>query len=55
MSGNNEDIIKKIPEDIYEIFLKSLENIKFGLITLIIQDGKVVQIESNEKIRTTYK
>jgi len=28
-----------------------LENIKYGSITLIIQDGKVVLIEKNEKMR----
>ncbi|WP_249366415.1 YezD family protein [Neobacillus rhizophilus] len=28
-----------------------LESIKFGSITLVIQDGKVVQIEKNEKVR----
>lgn len=28
-----------------------LETIKFGTITLIIQDGLVVQLEKNEKIR----
>ncbi|WP_438646624.1 YezD family protein [Robertmurraya kyonggiensis] len=28
-----------------------LETMKFGSITLIVQDGKIVQIEKNEKIR----
>ncbi|MCM3765500.1 YezD family protein [Neobacillus niacini] len=28
-----------------------LESIKFGSITLVVQDGKVVQIEKNEKVR----
>lgn len=28
-----------------------LENIKFGTITLVIQDGYVIQLEKNEKIR----
>lgn len=28
-----------------------LETIKFGTITLVIQDGLVVQLEKNEKIR----
>jgi hypothetical protein len=28
-----------------------LENLKFGSITLVVQDGKVVQIEKNEKVR----
>ena len=28
-----------------------LETLKFGSITLVVQDGKVVQIEKNEKVR----
>jgi hypothetical protein len=28
-----------------------LKNMKFGSITLIVQDGKVIQIEKSEKIR----
>ncbi|MDT8718160.1 YezD family protein [Clostridium sp. 19966] len=28
-----------------------LENIKYGTITLVIQDGVVIQIETTEKIR----
>ncbi|MDF1508530.1 YezD family protein [Robertmurraya sp. DFI.2.37] len=28
-----------------------LATMKFGSITLVVQDGKIVQIEKNEKIR----
>ncbi|MCH1624044.1 YezD family protein [Fredinandcohnia sp. SECRCQ15] len=28
-----------------------LESIKYGSITLVVQDGKIVQIEKNEKVR----
>jgi hypothetical protein len=28
-----------------------LVSIKYGTITLVIQDGKVIQIEKNEKVR----
>jgi hypothetical protein len=28
-----------------------LENMEFGSITLVIQDGKIIQIEKNEKVR----
>lgn len=28
-----------------------LETIQFGSVTVIIQDGKVIQIEKNEKVR----
>lgn len=32
-----------------------LSTLKFGSITLIVQDGKVIQIEKNEKIRLQTK
>ncbi|MDP4084273.1 MAG: YezD family protein [Bacillota bacterium] len=28
-----------------------LESLKYGSITLVIQDGKVIQIEKHEKVR----
>ena len=31
--------------------LKMMENIKYGSLTIIIQDGKVIQIDKNEKYR----
>lgn len=37
-------------EDLQKL-LNLLESIKFGSITLIIQNGKVVLIEKNEKMR----
>lgn len=52
---NNEVKNKKIPEDVYDILLRYLEQIKFGSVTLTIQDGKIVQIEGSEKIRTSRK
>ena len=39
----NDKIIKMI-ENI-------LSNIKYGSITLVIQDGKIYQVESNSKVR----
>ena len=41
-----------MPETIYDLISKYLKNIRFGSITLVIQDGKIVQIECSEKIRT---
>ena len=38
-------------EDTLESIKNMLDSIKFGTITLVIQDGHVVQIEKNEKIR----
>lgn len=28
-----------------------LENLKYGSVTLVVQDGKVIQMEKNEKVR----
>ncbi|WP_396954422.1 YezD family protein [Niallia sp.] len=28
-----------------------LKTMKFGSVTLVVQDGKIIQIEKNEKIR----
>ncbi len=30
---------------------EALRNIRFGTISLVIQDGRVIQIDKNEKIR----
>nr|WP_275585085.1 YezD family protein [Peribacillus deserti] len=30
---------------------RMLAEVKYGSITLVIQDGKVIQIEKNEKVR----
>jgi len=38
-------------EDVVEHLEKMLATIKFGSITLVVQDGKVIQIEKNEKVR----
>ena len=33
--------------------LKLIASVKFGSVNIVIQDGKVVQIEKHEKIRMT--
>lgn len=42
---------RAISKDKLKILLESLESIKYGSVTLVVQDGVVVQIEKNEKIR----
>lgn len=41
--GNIEETLGKIKD--------TVESMKYGTVTLVIQDGHVVQIEKNEKIR----
>jgi len=33
------------------VLREALRTIKFGSVTLIIQDGKVIQVDKNEKVR----
>jgi hypothetical protein len=37
--------------EVWENVVKMLETMKYGSITLVVQDGKVVQLEKNEKVR----
>ena len=45
-SKNNTNYIASI-----ERILETIDKIKFGSVTLIIQDGVIVQIDRHEKIR----
>ncbi|WP_369795823.1 MULTISPECIES: YezD family protein [unclassified Fictibacillus] len=35
----------------FEQLKEMLNSIKYGSITLIVQDGKLIQLEKNEKVR----
>lgn len=37
--------------DIERLVREALTSIRFGTITLVVQDGRVIQIDKNEKIR----
>lgn len=52
MSSVRIDINKISTEKLEEI-LNMISQIKYGSITLIIQDGIIVQVDRNEKIRIT--
>ena len=38
---------------VLEAIQEAVESIRFGVVQLIIQDGRVVQIDKTEKIRLT--
>lgn len=40
-----------LPPLVWEKIYTSIRNITYGSITIIVQDGRVIQIEINEKIR----
>ncbi|MBQ2276320.1 MAG: YezD family protein [Lachnospiraceae bacterium] len=46
----SNEVIKKEEKYIEEI-KKLVENLKYGSLTLIVQDGKVIQIDKTEKFR----
>ena len=48
--GLNDNLSQKT-EDYLEEVKRMVDNMKFGNLTLIIQDGKVIQIDKTEKIR----
>lgn len=48
LEENKEQIIS--PED-HNKLIDLLRSMKYGSLTLVIQDGKVVQIDKNEKLR----
>ena len=47
--GRNADEI--ISERDFKLLLEYIDSIKFGSVTVQIQNGKVVQIEKSEKIK----
>ena len=38
-------------KEIFERLQEMLKTMKYGSITLIVQDGKIIQMERNEKLR----
>lgn len=44
----NED---KKKEEYIQIIRKMLDEIQFGSVTIVVQNGKIMQIEKEEKIR----
>lgn len=37
--------------DLERVVRDTLKSIRFGTVTLVIQDGRVIQVDKNEKIR----
>ena len=38
-------------KELEQIVVNALSAIRFGTVTLVVQDGKVIQVDKNEKIR----
>ncbi|MBJ6802290.1 YezD family protein [Geomonas propionica] len=41
----------KLSEELEQRLRMALKEIRFGTVTLVIQDGKVIQLDKSEKIR----
>ncbi len=37
--------------DLERIVKEALKSVRFGTVTLVVQDGRVIQVDKNEKIR----
>ena len=48
MSSTSPDIWSR---DLERLVREALTSIRFGTVTLVIQDGRVIQVDKNEKIR----
>jgi hypothetical protein len=48
---DQEILAKTLGEKVFRDLIAILSALQFGSVTLIVQNGKVVQIEKNEKFR----
>jgi hypothetical protein len=46
---------KRIPVEIRQQILRAIASIEYGSVEVTLHDGKVMQIESREKIRVNHK
>lgn len=41
----------KVSEKDLKTIVKFIESVQFGSVSIVIQNGKIIQIEKNEKVR----
>jgi hypothetical protein len=51
MADNNSLPGGKLSGDVERALRDALRTIRFGTVTLVVQDGRIIQIEKNEKFR----
>jgi hypothetical protein len=52
VDNKDQDVLSKVlGEKVFKDLVVILSTLQFGSVTLVIQNGKVIQIEKNEKIR----
>jgi hypothetical protein len=45
------DLQEIVSNEVYDKLARYIQETKYGSVTIIIQDGKIIQIEKNEKVR----
>jgi hypothetical protein len=50
-SKDRDVLLNALDEKVFKELIAILSTLQFGSVTLIIQNGKVIQIEKNEKFR----
>lgn len=50
-SASAQTLESQDPDDIAEIVLRQIKNLRYGSIEILVHDSKVVQIERKEKTR----
>lgn len=45
------DLQEIVSNEVYDKLAHYIQETKYGSVTIIIQDGKIIQIEKNEKVR----
>ena len=48
MTQSSNDLWSK---ELERLVRDSLQSLRFGTVTLVVQDGRVIQVDKNEKIR----
>ncbi|QGG47609.1 YezD family protein [Heliorestis convoluta] len=52
VTSKEQGQLKEAPDSLlYQHLEKMLASLRYGTITLVVQDGQVIQLEKNEKIR----
>lgn len=50
---NRDTAVPALHPDLEREIREALVSIRFGTVTLVVQDGRVIQLDKNEKIRLT--
>jgi hypothetical protein len=48
MSSHSQDLWNK---ELERVVRNALQSIRFGTVSLVVQDGRVIQVDKNEKFR----